>query len=137
MDLEEKTEFKVEELGPRLKHLVDIRGRRLNRVAEDIGISTQTIYKITRGEASGMAISTLVRLCEALRSHPDYLLGYSDEPNTARLYTKRIETLKSKLRSISEALEGWHMDAVDPLLADRYRKDPNSLSKTERLMVDP
>lgn len=52
-----------------------------DELAVAIGKSRATIYRYESGEIEDMPITILEPLADALRTTPDYLLGWDDDPN--------------------------------------------------------
>lgn len=69
-------DFDMRAVGERIRDQRKAMNLTQERAAERIGISQRFYSQIERGEA-GMAMNTMLALCDALMLTPDALLGYT------------------------------------------------------------
>lgn len=66
----------------RLKELLDERGISYQKLSNETGVSTNTIFKIIKGKSESISTDTLIKLCKFFDVSTDYFLGLSDIRST-------------------------------------------------------
>lgn len=67
-------------VGERIKKRRKELGLSAEDLANEIGKSRATVYKYEKGDIENLPHTTLIPLAEALRTTPEYLLGWEDDP---------------------------------------------------------
>ena len=81
--------------GQRLGFLRRYRKMNVQQLSRKSGIKNAAISKLEKGQTMPSTNTVLV-LCESLKTHPDFLLGYSKQPEVFT-YADKISELLSKL----------------------------------------
>ena len=91
------------QIGERCRHARETAGYTQERLAEQIGVSTQFLSDAERG-ITGMSVSTLIKLCNVLSVSADYLLlGRDNNDDTPALsFYSRIQRLSAQERNLIE-----------------------------------
>ena len=66
--------------GERIKQLRKELGLSADKLGELIGKDRSTIYRYERGDIESATIDVLPRLAKALRTTPQYIMGWDDKP---------------------------------------------------------
>ncbi|GJM58938.1 helix-turn-helix transcriptional regulator [uncultured Dubosiella sp.] len=66
----------------RLKELLEERGISYQKLSNETGVSTNTIFKIIKGKSESISTDTLIKLCKFFNVSTDYFLGLSDIRST-------------------------------------------------------
>jgi transcriptional regulator with XRE-family HTH domain len=64
--------------GARLKNLLEERGIRVRKLAEETKVNEQTIYSIIRRDSTNISINSFLSICEYLNVSPEFFLEKSD-----------------------------------------------------------
>lgn len=68
-------------IGQRIKTRREYLKMSVDDLARDIGKNRATVYRYENGDIESLPTSILEPLCLALYTTPDYLMGWSDEPD--------------------------------------------------------
>lgn len=92
------------QIGERCRHAREAAGYTQERLAEQIGVSTQFLSDAERG-ITGMSVSTIIRLCNVLSVSADFLLlgrDCSDGAKSALSFYSRIQRLSLREKELIE-----------------------------------
>ena len=103
----------LRQIGNRLLALRKDRGLTQGELAERAGLADRTYADIERGTVN-MRLSTLIKICEALRVRPDDLLLSDDAPSAAD-QEATLERLRECPPSTREAATGMLKLFLDEL----------------------
>lgn len=92
------------QIGERCQHARETAGYTQERLAEQIGVSTQFLSDAERG-VTGMSVTTIIKLCNVLSVSADFLLlgrdGNENDESALFLYS-RIQRLSERERELVE-----------------------------------
>lgn len=94
-----------QQIGERCRHAREAAGYTQERLAEQIGVSTQFLSDAERG-ITGMSVTTIIKLCNVLSVSADFLLlgrDSSDDAPTLSFYS-RIQRLSEQERHLVEEM---------------------------------
>lgn len=92
-----------QQIGERCRYAREAAGYTQERLAEQIGVSTQFLSDAERG-ITGMSVTTIIKLCNVLSVSTDYLLlgrDNSDDAPALSFYS-RIQRLSAQERYLVE-----------------------------------
>ncbi len=92
-----------QQIGERCRYAREAAGYTQERLAEQIGVSTQFLSDAERG-ITGMSVTTIIKLCNVLSISADYLLlGRDDSSDAPALsFYSRIQRLSERERDLIE-----------------------------------
>ncbi len=92
--------------GERLKRLRKEQGLSADELGAMIGKDRSTIYRYERGDIETATIDVIPRLAVALKTTPQYILGWEEKP--AFHWIEPV--LRTKLSDLAEQGVGWTLD---------------------------
>jgi len=99
MDNEVKTDAEViyEINGKNLKRLRNVKGKKQEDIARDLGISTSIISRIENGKM-GLSVKHITKLCQIYNLKPSYFY-YTDDEDDEESDGQIVESAKTLMRN--------------------------------------
>ena len=92
----------------RIRHRRKECGLSADAVAEQLGVSRATIYRYESAEINNMGIDKIEPLARVLRTTPEYLMGWTDQPikrKSALIISNRIAPSEMELQDLPRNLQ--------------------------------
>jgi len=93
-----------QQIGERCRHAREAAGYTQEKLAEQIGVSTQFLSDAERG-ITGMSVTTVIKLCNVLSVSADFLLlgrSNSGGDGSALSFYSRVQRLSERERELIE-----------------------------------
>ncbi len=84
-------------MAQRIKELRQARDLTLEQVADVVGVGKSTVRKWETGFIENMRRDKIAKLAAALHTTPDYLMGWSDNPQPAQADTPVLSAAEQEL----------------------------------------
>jgi transcriptional regulator with XRE-family HTH domain len=95
-------------LGERIKHLRTINAMSQNELAHKIGSSQTQVWKYETGQNEPTS-GVIINLAKALNTSPDYLLGFTDDPERK---VSVVSDLTYREKAIIQAVRSGKLEDV-------------------------
>ena len=102
----------MSEIGKRIKEKRKERDMTLEEVGKRAGIARQTLSRYETGVITKIPLDKLEKIAYALRTSPEYLMGWEDDPDEAELGISPDADIKEALEFFANRPEGKMLFSV-------------------------
>lgn len=113
----------AEIVGSRLRQLIADRGTNQSELARAMGISQPSVGRLISGETR--ETGKLLELARALRTTPDYLVGFSDDPDALPPSGSQLSSEEREMLACLNSIDASDRAAIIQVMRAMARKIGN------------